>query len=556
MTRLSKEAAAALVVVIVCVLALGVGVWRAMSKATIPSPDLPPLARTTEAVARPVPEIPRSLFEFRGLWVATVDNIDWPSRKGLPAREQRQEMMRIIGVAESLNLNAIVLQVRPSCDAIYPSALEPWSEYLSGTQGVPRDDRSDPLAEWIAACHARGIELHAWFNPFRARHFKATSPNAASHVSNVHPRLVKTYGTRPDNTYQWLDPGDPAARQHTLDVVLDVVTRYDIDAVHMDDYFYPYPIDKLEFPDEASYATYRKSGGTLARDEWRRNNINTFVQTLAERVHAAKPGVRVGISPFGIWKPGHPKGVEGMDQTARIFADPKLWLNEGWVDYLAPQLYWTLDAPKQPYAPLLSWWIGENSKGRHVFVGNNASRVAPVGTSGSWRTDEILNQVAETRRQNAAGNILYSAIALVEDRDSLATKLRAGPYATPALAPQATWLARPPVQPRLTVKLTGASPLISWAPGDTTPVRRWVLLVERNGQWELSVKPPTVSFASDYDLFPLVAGAPGTRPAPATPPTRLAVIQVGPAGVLGPPAVVDVPPRSNGRSQVSPASAP
>ena len=209
---------------------------------------------------------PKPMREFRGVWVATVANMDWPSKPGLSTDEQQREMIAILDRARELKFNAIILQVRTSCDAFYPSELEPWSEYLTGQQGKAPEPFYDPLKMWIEQAHARGLELHAWFNPFRARHPAATT-NAANHISKTHPEWVKQYGK-----YQWLDPGEPATREHTLRVIRDVVAKYDVDGVHFDDYFYPYPEKGEDFPDEASWQRYQKSGGKLSRADWRRSN--------------------------------------------------------------------------------------------------------------------------------------------------------------------------------------------------------------------------------------------------------------------------------------------
>ncbi|MFN5956346.1 MAG: glycoside hydrolase family 10 protein, partial [Planctomyces sp.] len=230
---------------------------------------------TTDPKDNP-PAIPR---EFRGVWVATVANIDWPSKKGLPSDQQQAEMRRILDRAVELKLNAILLQVRPSCDAIYPSSLEPWSEFLTGQSGKPPSPEYDPLAMWIEEAHARGLELHAWVNPFRSRHFRAEGPDAANHINIARPDLVRKY----DNLL-WLDPGEPEAQEHSLRVIMDLVNRYDLDGVHYDDYFYPYPKDNVPFPDDAPFARARAAGETRSKADWRRANIDNFVRRLYEEI--------------------------------------------------------------------------------------------------------------------------------------------------------------------------------------------------------------------------------------------------------------------------------
>ena len=261
------------------------------------------------------PPLPR---EFRGAWVATVDNIDFPSRPGLSAAQLRKELDTIVDRAAAVGLNALVFQVRPAGDALYASPLEPWSEWLTGAQGKAPDGNFDPLAYVIERCHARGLQLHAWCNPYRAGHPAGKSPPAKGHVRTKAPQIVRHY-----NKHDWMDPGEPLAAKWSLAVIQDIVKRYDVDGLHIDDYFYPYPVPGANgqdkpFPDDASYKKYQAAGGTLGRDDWRRQNVDTFVERMYREVHAEKRHVRVGISPFGIWKPGFPAGITGMDPTEKL----------------------------------------------------------------------------------------------------------------------------------------------------------------------------------------------------------------------------------------------
>ena len=298
---------------------------------------------------------------FRAAWVATVENVDWPSRPGLPSSQQQREIIQILDKAKAIGLNAIILQVRSSCDAIYPSPDEPWSFYLTGAQGGPPLPAYDPLEMWITEAHRRGIELHAWFNPFRAKGPSASYPFAATHITRTQPNLVKTYGAS-----LWLDPGEPAARDWTLGVMMDVVRRYDIDGIHIDDYFYPYPQNDaagkpIGFPDDASWNRYVQTGGRLSRGDWRRTNVNDLVYRIYTQTKLLKPWVKVGISPFGIWRPGNPPTVKGFDAYEGLYADSRWWLEQGWCDYFSPQIYWRLnDPPKPPFADLLKWWVEQN----------------------------------------------------------------------------------------------------------------------------------------------------------------------------------------------------
>jgi uncharacterized lipoprotein YddW (UPF0748 family) len=372
--------------------------------------------------------------EFRGVWVATVANIDWPSKKGLPADQQKKELLAILDKCKALNLNAVILQVRPMCDALYESKLEPWSEYLTGEQG--KSPGYDPLAFAVFQAHERGLELHAWFNPYRAWTPTAKSEPVATHVVKARPDLAKEYGK-----HHWLNPTHPDTRAHSLAVMLDVVNRYDVDGVHMDDYFYPYPEegpDKklIPFPDDDTWEAYRTAGGKLARDDWRREAVNTFVKDLYAGVKKAKPWVKVGISPFGIWKPGHPEGIAGFDQYGKLYADAKLWLEQGWVDYFTPQLYWPIAQEKQSFPKLLDWWTEQNAMKRHLWPG-----------LGTYRhpADEIAAQIKLTRAKKEPGHVHFSMKTLLANKDGIADKLKEL-YAEPAAVPPCPWLPAKPAK--------------------------------------------------------------------------------------------------------------
>ncbi len=385
------------------------------------------------------PPAPR---EFRAAWVATVANIDWPSKPGLPVAQQRAEMRAILDRARALQLNAIVFQVRPAADALYRSTLEPWSEYLTGAQGrAPDDPDYDPLREWIAEAHSRGLELHAWFNPYRARHSSAKSPLAATHFATTHPDAVKSYGD-----LLWMDPANPAAVTQTLAVIRDVVRRYDVDGIHLDDYFYPYPIKapnstaNLDFPDDPAWQAYLAHGGKLARADWRRQHVDDLIAEIYRSVHWLKPWVRFGVSPFGLGRPDRrPAGIAGFSQYDSLYADVELWLQRGWVDYLSPQLYWPIDQKAQAFGTLLAYWSAQNTAGRHVWPGLFTSSVH--STAKSWRPDEVLRQISLLRTQTpGTGHIHFSMIALMQDRQGLSSSLQRDLYSTPALVPATPWL--------------------------------------------------------------------------------------------------------------------
>ena len=451
------------------------------------------------------PAAPR---EFRAAWVASVANIDWPSRPGLPPAAQREEMSRIVERAQSLGLNALIVQVRPAADALYASTLEPWSEYLTGEQGRAPEPWYDPLAAWIAEAHLRGIELHAWFNPYRARHPSAKSPLAPGHIANTAPQLVKSYGN-----LLWLDPGEAQASRRTLDVILDVVRRYDIDGVHIDDYFYPYPVaasdanGDVDFPDDASWREYLASGGTLSRDAWRRRNVDDLIERIYAAVHREKPELRFGVSPFGVGRPDRrPPGIAGFSQYDKLYADVERWLAQGWLDYLAPQLYWPIDAPEQAFAVLLDYWNSANIAGRHVWPGLFTSRIDD--TPQSWSADEIVNQVALARARQAGGHIHFSMIALMENRRGIGDRLSAT-YATPALVPASPWLPGiAPAAPEVRARFARDDPgsiTIEVAP--TPPGAAWLLAIwaRHGGQWAFSVAPLA---AGEARIDARIAGTP------------------------------------------------
>jgi uncharacterized lipoprotein YddW (UPF0748 family) len=406
----------------------------------VPQRGLPYAAVGPDALADTLaPPLPR---EFRAVWVATVANIDWPSRPGLPVAAQRAELLELIERASALRLNAIIFQVRPAADALYPSRLEPWSYFLTGRQGRAPSPSWDPLAFAITESHRRGMELHAWFNPYRSRHpDDTTRPASPLHISRTNPTVVHRYGP-----FGWMDPGNAFVRRRTVDVVVDVVRRYDVDGVHIDDYFYPYPETRrgrpIPFPDEVSWRAYKAREGTLSRDDWRRRNVDLLVEELHTAIKRTKPWVKFGISPFGIWRPGHPPVVRGFDAYDKLYADSRKWLNEGWLDYWTPQLYWRLSAPAQPYAELLRWWRDENHKGRHLWPGNYTGRASAARTA-PWPVTEILDQIRESRAQLSpnSGNVHFSWDAFRVNRDSLNERLIGGPYAEPALVPPSPWLA-------------------------------------------------------------------------------------------------------------------
>ena len=484
------------------------------------------LATSGQLAAQSPNDPPAIRREFRGAWIASVANIEWPSKPGLSSWQQQSELLAMLDRAVELNFNAVLLQVRPAADALYESPYEPWSAYLTGVEGKPPEPYYDPLKFAVAEAHARGLELHAWFNPYRARHASARAANARTHISATHPELVRSYGK-----YLWMDPGEPAVIALTLRVMLDVVKRYDVDGIHIDDYFYPYPETgrdslPIPFPDSASYARYRKKGGALERDDWRRHSVDTLIQQLYTRTRALKPWVKVGISPFGIWRPGYPASIKGFDSYEKLYGDSRKWLREGWIDYFTPQLYWPVAQTAQSYPVLLDWWLGENVLGRHMWPGHNSSRAAQGGT---WGPDELNAQIRATRATTATGDVHFSMRALMPvtmvKRDSvlvgvatqppspaaaaaIAERLRVDLYAEQALVPASPWLSRAvPATPTARVSVlaaTGERELVI-TPATGSKPSWWTVRVHLGDEWHSRVLP-----AAQVRL--VIAAARETRP--------------------------------------------
>lgn len=397
--------------------------------------------------------------EFRAVWVATVFNLDWPSSAGLPAARQKAQLLNILNRAVQLRLNAVVLQVRPNADALYQSSLEPWSGWLSGPGVNPG---YDPLAFAIAEAHRRGLELHAWFNPFRAT--VSGKPVGAGHIAQRRPDLIKRAGST-----TILNPSAAASQQHVLQVILDVVRRYDIDGVHLDDYFYPYP-PHHNIADGRSPAQ-------------RRAAIDSFVSRLYSGVKSVKPWVRVGISPFGIWQPGYPSGVPaGVNAYEHLACDARKWLAKGWVDYLAPQLYWRINSP-QSFPALMKWWTSINPR-RPVWPGIATARILS-SEDRTRRAAEIGNQIDLSRQlaRQSSGQLFWSWNSIASNRDGVQTHIAAR-YRGFALPPAMPWCgsAHPAAPAVQATDMPGRGVAIAWTPADAS-ARKWVIQARRSGRW-------------------------------------------------------------------------
>ncbi len=426
--------------------------------------------------------------EFRAVWVATVDNIDFPTKKGLSADEQKRELIAILDLCKSLRLNAVVFQVRPMTDAVYASKLEPWSEFLTGEMG--KGQAFDPLAFLVDEEHKRGILVHAWFNPYRSYH-PAAKTMSNSHVSKTRPSIVRQYGR-----YMWLDPTDAAAKKHSVDVIKDVVRRYDIDGVHFDDYFYPYAENdsagnKLDFPDQANYDAYlRNASGRipLSRADWRRSHVDDFITTVGREIKKVKPHIVYGISPFGIWQPMPEKGITGFNAYAELYADAKKWLQDGTVDYLAPQLYWETARQGQSFPVLLDWWKSQNTKGRHIWPGIAAYR---IGSTATFNSDEIASQIARTRQSDLTrGAIYFSQKSLRNDLGGIQQKLRNEPYVRDAVTPRFPWIKTAAIRsPDVTIRRDKEYVRASWAERGKQKAFWFVVYAKDKDGWSHSILP-------------------------------------------------------------------
>jgi uncharacterized lipoprotein YddW (UPF0748 family) len=377
--------------------------------------------------------------EFRGVWIASVDNIDWPPKGMADTDSQRTEFIRQLDMHKRNGMNAVIVQVRPAADAFYPSPYEPWSQWLTGTQGKPPYPYYDPLAFMIAEARKRGLAFHAWCNPYRADFKIGAYSIAPNHITKVHPDWFLEYGDK-----KYFDPANKQVQQFVVKVIADMVSRYDIDAVHMDDYFYPYRITGKEFPDEASY---KKSGSRLNKEDWRRSNVDSIIKKLAIVIKKEKPWVQFGISPFSVWRNNDkdPRGSEskaGQTNYDDLYADILLWLKEKWIDYVAPQLYLEIGHDKIDYVKMLEWW-SKNAYGRHLYIGHGIYRTAGNSpTNAAWRKpDELPNQLKLLRQYpNVQGSIYFSSKSFNNNPNGWNDSLRNNYYKLPAMVPEMEWL--------------------------------------------------------------------------------------------------------------------
>nr|WSW46725.1 family 10 glycosylhydrolase [Streptomyces sp. NBC_01001] len=367
--------------------------------------------------------------EFRAMWIASVENVDWPSESGLDADDQRDELTGLLDTAVARHLNAVILQVRPAADAMWPAAREPWSQWLTGEQG--EDPGWDPLGTAVAEAHARGLELHAWFNPYRVANHTDPARLAADHPARRNPGWTVPY-----NGKLYYNPGLPEVRAFVQEAMLDAVSRYAVDGVHWDDYFYPYPAEGQSFDDDDAYA--RHGGAFASRADWRRNNTDTLVREMSERLRSIRPEARFGISPFAVWRNSSrdPLGSAtqaGVETYDDLYADTRKWVREGWIDYIVPQAYWQIGHPAADYAKIVPWWA-DTVAGTDValYVGEALYRCDRNSSTAAWRDPAELSKHLTFARQypEVRGHVYFSAKQVVADPNGAMARVVADHYPT------------------------------------------------------------------------------------------------------------------------------
>ncbi|MEP7255759.1 MAG: family 10 glycosylhydrolase [Ferruginibacter sp.] len=374
--------------------------------------------------------------EFRGVWVATVDNIDWPSKGNYFSDSQKIEFIKLLDMHQRNGMNAMIVQIRPATDAFYPSQYEPWSEFLTGKQGQPPMPYYDPLEFMITETHKRGMEFHAWMNPYRAVFNIATSSIAANHITKIYPDWFLTYGDK-----KYFDPGNKEVQQYVTNVVKDVVSRYAVDAIHFDDYFYPYRIAGKQFPDDIKYRQY---GNGMNKDDWRRSNVDSIILMLSNAIKKENPKCQFGISPFGVWRNQDKDPVNGSKTNGAqtnyddLYADILLWLKNGWIDYVAPQLYWEFGHKVAPYEILLDWW-SKHTYGRNCYIGLGIYR---ANSNAAWKDITQLPRMIEALRNtpNIQGMIFFSSKSFNNNPNGWSDSLRLDYFKDPAKTPEMNWI--------------------------------------------------------------------------------------------------------------------
>lgn len=422
-------------------------------------------------------------FEFRAVWVATVANIDWPSKPGLSSEQQQQEIVNILNMHHDLGMNAVILQIRPTADAFYPSKLEPWSRYLTGEPGKAPDPFYDPLQFWIEESHKRGMELHAWLNPYRVA-LNHSQPLAADHIAFRYPEWILKYGNS-----LYFDPGLPQTREFATRVVKDIVTRYDVDAIHFDDYFYPYPLAE-DFPDTTSFAYYNRGFFPENKADWRRENVDIIIKMLNDTIKSVKPWVKFGISPFGVWRniADDPLGSNtraGATNYDHLYANIIKWQEKGWIDYTLPQLYWQIGHPLADFKTLALWWQN-HTYGRGMYIGLGLYKSDPESTVKEWtQPGELPRQIRLLREiKGIEGVAFYSSKHFNRNLQGFRDSLMLDLYKHPALVPQMPWLGNQAPQPVEKISKRGRT--VKWkveaSDDELEKPRAYVVYLYKQGQ--------------------------------------------------------------------------
>lgn len=391
---------------------------------------------STKVTQQYISRSPGPKREFRAVWVATIDNIDWPSRKGLAADVQQQEFRTLLDKHQNYGMNAVLVQVRAAADAFYAQSKEPWSEWLTGTQGKAPAPFYDPMQFMIHEAHQRNMEFHAWLNMNRGTH-KVSKSITKDHITNTKPEWFLTYDGQ-----KLFNLGIPEVRAYISQIALDIVRNYDVDGIHFDDYFYPYPVGNEKLRDEATFKKYK--GNFTNIEDWRRNNVDLTVKAISDGIRAFKLKVKFGISPFGVWRnasvdPSGSATTGGLSSYDNLYADTKKWIQNGWVDYIAPQVYFSFEFNKVPYKTLTDWWT-KNASGRHLYIGHAVYRLKAGSNDAGWeKPAQIPRQVRYNRtKPQISGSIYFSARPLGKNELSVADSVR-NLYAYPALPPAMPW---------------------------------------------------------------------------------------------------------------------
>jgi uncharacterized lipoprotein YddW (UPF0748 family) len=493
-----------------------------------------PAAATGGPGCAPDPAAPKQ--QLRAEWIASVTNIDWPSRRGLSADAQKAELVRWYDEAVALGLNAVVVQVRPTADAFWPSPYEPWSHWLTGTQG--QDPGYDPLAFAVAEAHRRNLEFHGWFNPYRVSMGTDVNALLPTHPARVHPDWVLPYGGK-----LYYNPGIPEVRKFTVDAIMDAVRGYDIDAVHFDDYFYPYPVAGQVFDDAAQYARY---GGGLSLADWRRQNVDLLISELSTAIRAAKPWVQFGISPFAIWRnsstdPAGSPTQGGVQTYDDLYADTVKWVRQEWIDYIVPQVYWNIGFAVADYAKLVPWW-SDIVAGTDVnlYVGHANHKVAAPAQGPPWQDPAEMSRQLTFNRDHpqVRGDVYFSAAQVRANRLSHMTIVHDDHYRQPAVPPTAGRLVAHGPLPALVVDSarTAAGVRLRWVSGpatsyavyrvdghrlvgrcDVADATHLVGTVRAGGSWLQSFTDPTAVAGGRYSYVVTALDRSGNESRPSAP---------------------------------------